>query len=355
MLPEIESVLFIRLSSVGDIVLTEPAVAAVREALPDARIGFAVKAAFRELVSSNPDISRVHTLDQGGLRSLVEDVRSERYSAVVDLHRNVRTARIVRSSGIPTSTAYVKRERSDTVRVRLLHRPFRASRLLVRRYLDALVPLGIDAETRPPRLHVAPADASAAAALLDEFGAVRGEFAVIVPGSVWPTKRWPADRFARLASGLVSQLGLRVLLVGAGGERELCETVERDAGEGVVNLAGRTSLGETAAVISTARLFVGNDSGPTHMAVALGVPAVAIFGPTDPGQFDFSGHALVYRDLACSACSFYGGERCPLGHWDCMAGIEPAEVLRAASTLLDTGPVEGAGRRDGLGATGRTG
>jgi ADP-heptose:LPS heptosyltransferase len=92
-----------------------------------------------------------------------------------------------------------------------------------------------------------------------------------------------------------------------------------------------------AAVISRARLFVGNDSGPTHMARALGVPTVALFGPTDPGQFDFEGHALVYRDLACSACTFYGSRRCHLGHWDCMTAIGRDDVLEAARSLLSSG------------------
>jgi ADP-heptose:LPS heptosyltransferase len=128
-----------------------------------------------------------------------------------------------------------------------------------------------------------------------------------------------------------------VVLLGTRGERELCDEIVRMAGGRAVNAAGETTLGELAAVISNARLFIGNDSGPTHMAMALRVPTVAVFGPTDPGQFDFSGHALVYRDLDCSACSFYGGRRCRLGHWDCIASIGPDEVTGAAERLLEEG------------------
>jgi lipopolysaccharide heptosyltransferase II len=271
------------------------------------------------------------------MASLVREIRDARYSAVVDLHRNARTARILRAAGIPVRTAYHKRELRDAVRVRLLRRPFRARKLLVRRYLDALGSIGMDAPTRSPRLYVSESDVDAGRQFLRRSGAGEEPFAAVVPGSVWGTKRWPREDYARLVAGLVSDLGLRVVLLGAPGERELCDVVAREAGAGVTNAAGETTLGETAAVIARACLFIGNDSGPTHMAMALGVPSVALFGPTDPGQFDFRGHSLVYRNLKCSACSFYGSERCHLGHWDCMQSIAPDDVLGAAAALLEAG------------------
>ncbi len=333
------SVLVVRLSSVGDVVLTEPVVAALRESFPGAAIGYAVKAQFRDLVASHPALSHVHLLDMsssGGMASLVREIRDARYSAVVDLHRNARTARILRAARIPVRTAYHKRELRDAVRVRLLRRPFRASKLLVQRYLDALVPLGIDAPYTRPRLHVSDRDDEVGRATLSGLGVGSDAYAVLVPGSIWATKRWPAERFAELATSVVRELGLRAVLLGSKAERELCERIAGDAGSGAVNGAAETTLGQMAAVISRARIYVGNDSGPTHMARALDVPTVALFGPTDPGQFDFEGHALVYKDLSCSACTFYGGRRCHLGHWDCMTAIGCDDVLAAARSLLSS-------------------
>jgi ADP-heptose:LPS heptosyltransferase len=246
----------------------------------------------------------------------------------------MRTARIVRSTRIPLRCSYRKRELADAVRVRLLSRPFRARRPLVRRYLDALSPLGIEAPTAAPKLYVGPADAEAGGALLERHGLNPGRFAALVPGSVWATKRWPSTGFAGVAARLVSERELPVLLLGSDAERALCDEVARKAGDGVTSAAGESTLGQLAAIVSRARLFVGNDSGPTHMAMALGVPTVALFGPTDPGQFDFRGHALVYRDLDCSACSFYGSERCRLGHWDCMLSITPDDVMGAVSRVF---------------------
>jgi ADP-heptose:LPS heptosyltransferase len=96
-----------------------------------------------------------------------------------------------------------------------------------------------------------------------------------------------------------------------------------------------------AGLLASSSVAIGNDSGPTHIAMAAGTPTVAIFGPTDPGQFDFDGHELVYADLPCSACSFYGTRRCRLGHWRCMLSIEPARVVASARRLLSRGGASG--------------
>ncbi len=335
----LDRVLVLRLSSVGDVVLSEPVVAALRDAAPGAEIGFATKARYADLLNSHPAVTRLHVLREspGAMAALIREVRACRYSAVVDLHANVRTARLARAAGAPVTTRYVKRSRRDALTVRLLHRSFRASRLLVQRYLDALGPLGVDTGYRRPRLFLSSADEAAAGLLLERAGLASSSFAAVAPGSVWPTKRWPAERFSEVVRGLDAEHGLRSVLVGSAAERELCGRVARSVGASAVNLAGETTLGGLAAVVARARLFVGNDSGPMHMAMALGVPTVAVFGPTDPGQFCWDGHAFVYEDLPCSACSFYGGRRCRLGHWDCMRLIASDRVLLAVSRLLSGG------------------
>jgi ADP-heptose:LPS heptosyltransferase len=215
-----------------------------------------------------------------------------------------------------------------------LRRPFRARRRTVERYLDALEPLGIRNDYRRPRFHLDADLAARARERLAAAGLGERSYAALVPGSLWATKRWPVDRYAELARRIRGELGLGVAVLGSTSERGLCTTVA--AASGALDLSGEMGLGETAAAISMARLFVGNDSGPLHMAMALDVPSVAIFGPTDPSQFDFEGHSLVYEDLECSACSFYGGERCRLSHWRCMNSIDAERVFDAACRLLDS-------------------
>ncbi len=334
-----DSILVVRMSSVGDIVLTEPVIAALRSAYPSARIGFVVKRKYVDLVASNPAVDTVHSLEDSSLsalRRLCREVRAEDYSAVVDLHRNTRSLILTVCSRAPLATAYRKREFKDSLRVRFGRRSFRVSRMLVERYLDALAPLGLRPEYRKPLFHLSPADIEWAGRHLDGLGLVPGAYAVVVPGALWPTKRWPPERFAAVSRTLVAEFDLRVLLLGSPSERRLCDEIAGDAGAGVLVAAGETELGQMAAIIDSARVFVGNDSGPMHIAAALGTPTVAIFGPTDPGQFDFENHEVVYADLECSACSFYGTDTCKLDHWECMQSLSSELVLAAARRLLKT-------------------
>ena len=339
----------VRLSSIGDIVMTEPVVAALRRAYPDAEIAFVVKSRYRELVDAHPDITRVHELRNSsvtGLGRLCSELRSHRYSTVVDLHHNLRSILLGACARSSIVSTYRKREPGDAVRVRYRRQAFRASKRLVSRYLDSLKPLGVGAERVRPRLFVSDASVAGARGRLSEWGLGEQTFAAVAPAALWSTKRWPAERFARVASVLASERGLDILLVGSNADRGLCEDLLRgiDAGSRrVVNAAGTTGLGEFAGVLGAARVFVGNDSGPMHMAMARGTPTVAIFGPTDPGQFDFADDAVVYADLECSACSFYGTKTCRLGHWNCMDTIAAESVLAATFELLDRRPARDEG------------
>jgi heptosyltransferase-2 len=327
------------MSSIGDVVLTEPVVAALRSARPDSEIGFVVKARFRDLVAGNRDVSVIHTLagsSPSDLASLCREVRARRYSAVVDLHDNLRSALVARASCAPLVSAYRKRDPGVWFRVRVQRRPFRAAARTVDRYLAALGPLGIRAEHARVRFHVAPADEAWAGGFLSGRGLRPGSFIAVAPGAVWSTKRWPADAYGAVVREIFLEAGLPAVLVGSAEERGLCQAVAAAAGPSArtTSAAGDATLGGTAALIAGAALYVGNDSGLTHIAAALGTPTVAIFGPTDPGQFDFAGHAVVFADVPCSACSFYGGDRCRLRHWECMRLIRPDDVLRAARGLL---------------------
>lgn len=335
-LPE-ESILVVRMSSVGDIVLTEPVIAALKSAYPDARIGFVVKRKYVDLVASNPAIDTIHLLDDSScsaLRRLCREVRAGDYSAVVDLHRNARSVVLTVCSRASLATAYRKRELRDSLRVRIGRRPFRARTKLVERYLDALAPLGLRPACGKPRFHLSPTDAEWAAGYLGDLGLARGAYAAMAPGALWPTKRWPPRRFAAVAGALAAECDLDILLLGSMSERQLCEDIARYAGSRVLVTAGETKLGQMAALIESARIFIGNDSGPMHIAAALGTPTVAIFGPTDPGQFDFEDNEIVYADLECSACSFYGTDVCKFGHWQCMQSLGSELVLAAARRLL---------------------
>lgn len=162
--------------------------------------------------------------------------------------------------------------------------------------------------------------------------------AVLAPGGGWPGKCWPPDRFAAVGRWLALDKGFRVCLVGSRAERSLCEEVLRAMHAPADNLAGETTLPELAAVLTRARLFVGNDSGPLHFAVATGIPAVALFGPTRPAQWmpGRGCQVALQSDYPCEGCIPWHVRAQCLHDRECMKRISVEQVQGAIQSLLTT-------------------
>jgi heptosyltransferase-2 len=191
---------------------------------------------------------------------------------------------------------------------------------------------------RRPRIEYSAAARTDAEALLREAGVRDSEPVFIVcPGSVWPTKRWTVAGYAGLVRHLARDYG-RVLICGGPDDMAVAQAVYTQSGEQGVNLTGRADLQTFMALIDRARVVVSNDSAPMHMAVARGVPVVAIFCATTPslGYGPYSEHAAVveHRDLFCRPCSQHGGPVCPRGTEDCMRSVTVPDVLAAVDHLL---------------------
>jgi heptosyltransferase-2 len=163
-------------------------------------------------------------------------------------------------------------------------------------------------------------------------------FIALAPGARWDTKMWPWERFAEVGLSLARQTGMKILVLGSGGDRELCAGIVRHLGDAGNNLAGETSLMEAAALLGRCALLVTNDTGLMHLAVAVGTPTVAIFGPTSrelgfvpPGPLA----RIVETNLPCRPCTTIGRRNCPLGSHDCMLQVTTALVLRESLTQLE--------------------
>jgi heptosyltransferase-2 len=158
------------------------------------------------------------------------------------------------------------------------------------------------------------------------------------PGSVWATKRWSAEGFARLMRLLKEKYRCEILLFGGPEDAECVANIQRLSGDCGVSVVDRIALRDLPAALGLCDVLVTNDSGPMHIAVARGVPVVAIFCATTPalGFYPFSSRAIVLeKSLACRPCSSHGGRRCPLGTEDCIRLIQPEHVLQAVERLLD--------------------
>ena len=333
-----QTVLVLRFSAVGDVVLTAPAVSALRRAWPEARIVYAIKERLAHLVEHNPDVDEVIALREGeGPLSYARRLRAVQPTAVLDLHGKIRS-RILRGllPGV-RKVVWQKRDFRDTLPVKLALRPYHASMLFADRYHAAVEELvGRSLPKGKLQYFLGPEDLAVAdgvlrKAALDPARPLLG----LSPGANWATKRWPAGRFAGLARRALER-GLQVAVQGSAAERELAQEVVRGA-PGAVDLAGKLDLRVLGGFISRCAAFVANDSGPMHMARALGVPTLAFFGSTDPAMFDFQGHEVLFAKIPCAPCSFFGRRRCPRGHFRCMLDLGEERAWAALLPLLSAG------------------
>jgi heptosyltransferase I len=199
-----------------------------------------------------------------------------------------------------------------------------------------VAPLGVKVAPSPSDLYISPAVRAGAARLLRTEGLEGGEmYAVIAPGSNWETKNWPAVRFGQVAAGLRLRWGLRAVVVGTAGQAGMAAAI---CGQepSVIDLCGKSTLAELVAVIAGARIVVANDSGPMHMADALDIPLVGVFGPTRPevvGPFRRT-DGVIRAPLDCLGCGIKRLARCPHGH-RCMESLGAEEVLEVAGRQLE--------------------
>lgn len=325
----------LRLSSLGDVVLTLPVVHALRAAFPAAEIVYWVREEHAGVVRHDPAISRVRVLERGARRA--EDLVSmsaelEEFDLILDLHGNL-AARVLsfRQRGVVLRWRGERLTRERWVRARW-SRPPRPSHVTAR-YAAALAPLGLSAEG-PPRLAL---DVAAVQWARDWMTARSGGGAWVVyaPGARHATKCWPESRWIELDQRLAALGVNRVALTTPAERRALPALGERLAASGGAWLT--EGVERAAAVASLAAVAVTHDSGIMHVAAACGRPVVALFGSTAP-VLGFApvgeGHAVLGRELPCRPCTLHGRERCPLGTLACLNGIEVAEVEAAVRERL---------------------
>lgn len=323
------SIAILRLSSLGDVVLTLPVVHALARAFPAARLSYWVKEEYRDLVRFDPAIHHVRSLEADARR--IEDLLSmsaelEDVDLIVDLHGNTRTRLLAFRQKAP-----VLRVRSYRLRRALLvhARAFEPDPppTALQRYAAALEPIGLTA-TDPPRLSVDPEAERWADGWLSAWPHP-GAPVALLPGARHFTKRWPETHWVAL-HGRLRAAGLSVLVASLASERsalsELAARVEADAGSRWCV----EPLSRIAALLSRCARAVCSDSGLMHVAAARGVRIVALFGSTAP-QLGFApagdGHVVLCRNEPCQPCTLHGRSECPKGHFRCMVELKPESVL----------------------------
>ena len=328
---------------IGDAVMCEPAISALRTLFPQAELTLLAKPAIAELFTGHPAVSHILIYEDrgrhGGLTGkwrLAQTLRRLRFDLAVLFQNAFEAALLAFLAGIPRRYGYATDGRrlllSDPV-----PRPGRAAiPHQVQYYLYMLRPLGWEGNAGTPRLFLSLEEQQAMANRLAESGIGGSDLLIgINPGSTYGgAKRWLPERFAETADRLAAQYGAKVLIVGARGEEELgCAIAGRIKATTVV-LSGRTSVRELMAAVKRCSVFVTNDTGPMHIAASFGVPLVAVFGPTDWRTTAPVGtkHALVRQPVDCAPCLL---RECPIDH-RCMTRVTVDDVYLAARRQLET-------------------
>jgi heptosyltransferase-1 len=302
--PQIERLLIVRLSAMGDVIHTLPAAQALRDLFPRAMIGWLIEERWAELLCApgtprrgprseqRPLADWVHTVKLAGWRKSLfrlptleqiarvwNDVRAARYEVAVDLQGAIRSSVLARLSGAPV--IYGAAEPREAPASLWYTRPVVTRGAHVIEQNVSIVEAIAGRRLRVPAVEF-PRDVAAEERVEQRLRETRiAEFALMNPGAGWGAKRWPAERYGRVA-GALADGGIRVIVNYGPGEEGLAQEVEAASGGSAKALS--FSISELIAVTRRTRLFIGGDTGPLHLAAALQVPVVAIFGPTDPAR-----------------------------------------------------------------------
>jgi heptosyltransferase-1 len=340
--------LFVKLGSIGDIVHTLPALAAVRRALPEARVSWVVERGAAEILRDNPLLESLIVADTRALRRApvsgetllatrqqLRRLRASAFDLALDFQGLLKSALIARLSGAPRRYGFARTDlREPASRLLLTNTVEIPPRLNVIRKNLALVAgaLGVevpaDADEFEFPIATTPEHEQEAARVVDE---ARAPFAILNPGGGWVTKLWSADRYGALADALWTEHGLRSLVTFGPGEAELAEAVAA-ASKFKVARPVILSLKGFYALARRAEVYVGGDTGPTHLAVAAGAPVVGLFGPTEwwrngsPRAADIE---VGRADISCRVDC----HRRTCSKWVCM-DIEVSRALDAVNERL---------------------
>jgi heptosyltransferase-1 len=334
------NILIVKLSAIGDVIHALPVAQALKATFPQARLSWVVERAAFELVANHPYIDEVILFEKVRCRSLtgmalylpvlLRGLRRRRFDLALDLQGLLKSGLIAYLSGAPERLVCCNaRELSDRLSRRICG-PNQHGHI-VERYLDVVRALGGTVTAVDFGIRFSDAEVQSAQAILADHGWQGKPYIALIPGANWPNKRWPTGYFAQLAE-LLYQQGITSLITGGPDDVALAEEINDAANVPVLNLTGQTSLKQLAWVLQKARVTVGGDTGPMHLAVAVGTPTVALMGPTDinrNGPYG-KGHQALVTARSCAGCWRRKCEQ----QLDCLAAVPVEEVYQAALKLL---------------------
>ena len=347
-------ILVVRTDRIGDVVLTTPVLKALRENYPASHIAMMVNPQTKELLEGNPYLNEVIVYDKDkkdkgilGFWRFVLELKRKRFDLAIVLHTKNRLNLITYLADIKRRAGYKNNKFGFLLTDKLMDiRPL-GLKHEVDYCLDILRKLGLKISDKIPYIAVKKEDVDSVGNILEAEG-IGGstarfttgrdiKIAAIHPGSSCISKRWPRERFVVLANRLVEDYGLKVILIASGEENEaIANEIAKQIRYPVLNLSGKLSLGQLSALLKRCVIFISNDSGPVHIASAVGTPVVSIFGRNQaglsPARWAPVGRkdAYLHKEVGCSICLAHN---CNIG-FDCLKAITVEDVLKAVDDIL---------------------
>ena len=339
-------ILLTRTDRIGDVVLSTPAIKAVRDAYPDSHIAFLTRPYAKDIVEGNPYLDEVIVYDKygkdkslSGTVGFAFELKKKKFDLAIMLHPTNRVHLMAFLAGIPKRVGY-DRKLSFLLTKRAPHTKETGRMHEVDYTLDLLRRTGIETQDKELFVPVQENSMREVDRLLEEYHVGKDALLVAInPGASCPSKRWLPENFAKVSDALAGSLKARIIIVSSMENKEFAASVARGMKYEPVNLAGRTGVAALTALISKCRLFISNDSGPVHIACAVGTPVISIFGRKDPGlsprRWGPTSHKsrVFHKDVGCKVCLAH---KCEVG-FRCLGAVSPDEVLAGARELLGSG------------------
>lgn len=333
------NILIVKLSAIGDVIHSLPVAPALKKCFPQARITWIVEPPAYDLVTNNPYIDEVIVFEKKKFKSLsgfcrhapefIRILRERQFDLSLDLQGLFKSAAISFLSAAPQRLVYCNaREYSDVFGKKVCGT--NSNGHIVERYLDVVRALGCQINQPEFIINITENEAAVARKLLGSSANI--PYVVMALGANWSNKIWPAEKYAAICKYLYADGKIAPVIVGGPGELPLYEKLAANTQISPVNLVGKTSLKQLAYIIKHAKAFIGGDTGPMHLAAALGTPTIALMGPTDKVRNGPYGdtHKVILSDRPCKGC---WRRKCPQG-LDCLDAINAGEVYVALTDMM---------------------
>ncbi len=338
---DIRRIAVIKLDHIGDVILSIPAIANLRAHFPRAYICMIVNSSSKLIASYIPHLDEILCYDarffdrSGSLRMLdfprglrfAREMKKQGFDLIVDLRGSFASLLYA-----VTAKSRFRIDRGTYLIQRKLGKTSLKSEHEAEVNLDILARAGVPTPLRDLSLNLPQEDVDSANVLLENYNQ-HSPIIALHPGGPLLLKQWPAERYAQLADNLSREYNARIILLGGKGEEQITRSIVSEANENVTDLSGQTGLGQLAAVLQKTDLFIGNDSGPMHLAAACGAKVIGLFGPTSPQRFGpYGKHCAALRmEESCPPCM---QDRCKRPGYRCIDRISVDDVTVLARRMM---------------------